>query len=185
MANACNGVVMLFLIAAACVSYNQLALNCFAGLAFAGSVFEWCVFSFFGSMITDPPHNGSFYVGAGMAIIGALCSIVTGLMILRIPQETNSRNWRVVAPPSNSNNSYAPQSTVGRRNFPAPKRAAPQETAPPKREIAADPAEAFAPGTETITETILPDGSKKTTKTVVDLDGSKTVTETIVKEEEH
>jgi len=189
MANVCNGMVMLFLLASACVKYNQLALNCFAGFAFFGSICEWCVFSFFGSFITDPPFNGRFYVGAGMAIIGALCSVVTGWMILRIPQEPTHRNWRVEAPPSNtSNGSYLPQSTVptGRRNFPSPKKSARlQETAPPKPDIAIDPAEAFAPGTETITETILPDGSTKMTKTVVDLDGSKTVTETIVKEEIH
>jgi hypothetical protein len=39
----------------------------------------------------------------------------------------------------------------------------------------------FRPGTETVTETIMLDGSRKTTKTTVNLDGSKTIEETIVK----
>ena len=38
---------------------------------------------------------------------------------------------------------------------------------------------AFAPGTVTTTETVMPDGSKKIVKTTVNPDGSQTVTETI------
>ena len=41
--------------------------------------------------------------------------------------------------------------------------------------------EAYQPGTETITETILPDGSHKVVTTTIDLDGTKTVTEKIVR----
>jgi hypothetical protein len=40
--------------------------------------------------------------------------------------------------------------------------------------------QAFAPGTVTTSETDMPDGTKKITKTVVNPDGSQTVTETIV-----
>jgi hypothetical protein len=42
------------------------------------------------------------------------------------------------------------------------------------------PPQAYAPGTVTTTETAMPDGTKKITKTVVNPDGSQTVTETIV-----
>jgi hypothetical protein len=53
---------------------------------------------------------------------------------------------------------------------------------PKARDELADqpPAQAFAPGTMTTTETEMPDGTKKITKTVVNPDGSQTVTETIV-----
>lgn len=50
----------------------------------------------------------------------------------------------------------------------------------------ATPAQAAAPlgasappGTVTVTEQVLPDGTKKTTKTTVNADGSKTVEETV------
>lgn len=39
--------------------------------------------------------------------------------------------------------------------------------------------QAYAPGTQTITETTMPDGTKKITKTTVNADGSKTVEETV------
>jgi len=202
MANIFNGVCLLFLVAASCVKFKESALKIIAGLAFAGSVCDWCIFSFFGSWLTDPPHNGRFHLGAGLCIVGALCSVVTGLLVLKIPQEPKARNWRVAPPPNQPNNNssvttgpftpsgpqhFVPQTStpVGKRNFSTPAKRGLQETAPPKPGIDVDPAQAFAPGTETITETILPDGSKKTTKTVVGLDGSKTVTETIVKEEDN
>jgi hypothetical protein len=38
---------------------------------------------------------------------------------------------------------------------------------------------AFAPGTETVTETTMVDGTRKTVKTRVNPDGSKTITETV------
>lgn len=50
-----------------------------------------------------------------------------------------------------------------------------------KDELADQPVpQAFAPGTVTTTETDMPDGTKKITKTVVNPDGSQTVTETIM-----
>jgi hypothetical protein len=51
-----------------------------------------------------------------------------------------------------------------------------------EREVYASPEQAvvpYAPGTETLTQTIMPDGTKKMTKTTVHGDGSKTVEETI------
>ena len=123
-------------------------------------------------------------------------------MILKIPEERKVKNdWRVAPPSSNQTNSknpsvvegpytrsgpqhFVPQTTapLGKRNFRSPAQQGLQETAPPPG-MDVDPTQAFAPGTETITETSLPDGSKKTTKTVVGLDGSRTVTETVIKEE--
>jgi len=151
----------------------------------------------------DAPHNGRFYWGAGLGLVGVLSCVCTGFFILKIPQEPKKKNWRVAEPPNQGTNTgntpvagpytpagpqhFVPQTNtpVGKRNFKTPAQRGIQETAPNRPGIEVDPAEAFAPGTETITETILPDGSKKTTKTVVDLNGSKTVTETIVKEEEN
>ena len=211
MANICNGITMLFLICTSCVMYKPNALRIIAALAFCGSVCGMCVFSLFGSWVTNPPQNGRFHLGAGLGLIGALCSVVTGFMVLKIPPERKVKQaWQVASPKTtttNNNNNQAsssnpavttgpytrsgpvhfvPQSNspVGKRNFtvPATQRGL-AETAPPKPGFEVDPTQAFAPGTETVTETILPDGSKKTTTTVVGLDGSKTVTETIVKEE--
>ena len=197
---------MLFLICTSCVLFKPNALRIIAALAFCGSVCEICVFAFFGSWVTDPPHNGRFHLGAGLGLLGALCSVVTGVMILKIPQERKVKNaWQVAPPPMNQSSNdignnpaiatgpytrsgpqhFVPQSNspVGKRNFSIPAKRGLVETAPPRPGIEVDPTQAFAPGTETTTETILPDGSKKTTTTVVGLDGSRTVTETIVKEE--
>jgi hypothetical protein len=52
--------------------------------------------------------------------------------------------------------------------------------APPAEEEEAQPgAPAFAPGTETTTETVFPDGTKKIVTTKVNPDGSRSVTETV------
>ena len=48
-----------------------------------------------------------------------------------------------------------------------------------KRAETAPPAQAYQPGTVTVTETMMPDGTKKIVKTTVNPDGSQTVEETI------
>jgi len=48
-----------------------------------------------------------------------------------------------------------------------------------KRTETASPAQAYQPGTVTVTETMMPDGTKKIVKTTVNPDGSQTVEETI------
>jgi hypothetical protein len=91
-----------------------------------------------------------------------------------------------------ASNTTATPST-GKRNFPPAKRVVQpkQESAIPRNTTTnnnnnhtnSNDIEAFQPGTETITETILPDGTKKIVTTVIDVDGSTTVTETIVRTE--
>lgn len=182
LANISNGFTMILLIAASCVSYSPHALKAFACLAFSGSVFLWLTFTLFASKLSDSPYNGSFYVGGGMAVIGALCSIVTGLLIIQILPPGSSGNYTVSPPsqgtaPAGSAVAASAGVTTG-RNFPAPKRV--QD--PPEKAPDAD-LEVVQSGTETITETILPDGSRKIVKTTVNADGSAVVTETIVKQE--
>lgn len=185
LANICNGVTMLFLIAASCVSYNSHALKVFAGLSFSGSASQMLTFTMFASKISDAPYNGTFYVGGGMAIIAFLFSITTGLLILQIPPPGSIGNYTVSPPPPNQRSrptrGAAPAAVAGGptgRNFPAPKRSQGlPETAPDGAP------EAFQPGTETVTETIMPDGSHKVVKTTVHTDGSQIVTETIVRKE--
>lgn len=174
---------MLFLIAASCVAYNQIALQVFSGLSFSGSVFEMLTFLMFNSKISDAPFNGSFYVGGGMAIIGALCSAVTGLLILQIRPPGGSGNYTVTHLNQRAGRTRGDAATdvsagTPGRGFPAPKRTqGPPETAPDGSP------EVFQPGTETVTETSLPDGSRKIVKTTVDMDGSTRVTETNIRQE--
>jgi hypothetical protein len=177
IANICNGVVMLFGIAMACVAYKRVALCVIASFSALGGVSLCLTLALFGSKLGDDPYNGSFSVGAGLAIVAILCSILTTVLILNIPLPEEVGNYTVSSPASSDSRAI---NTTGKsalpvyqgRNFAAPARASAPETAPGEG--------AFQPGTETTTEAILPDGSKKIIKTTIGLDGSKTISETIV-----
>jgi hypothetical protein len=60
-------------------------------------------------------------------------------------------------------------------------------TIPPAKDIAFEGAPPIAalpePGTKTVMETVMPDGTKNITETIVNADGSRTVTETVVRHE--
>lgn len=138
----------------------------------------------FASKVSDEPQNGSFYFGGGMAIVGFICSLTTGLLVLQIKPASYDDDYVVSSPTGGSSDRASEGDTSAKpagRNFPAPKRAQQDlpETAPE-----GDETNAFEPGTETVTETVMPDGSRKIIKTTVDMDGSKSVTETIVKQSE-
>ena len=182
-----------------CLAYPPMILQTMAGLSFFGSVSMLFSFLMFASIVGDDPYNGSFHYGGAIAIIGCLSCFITGLLVLQI-QIPGSHNYSV-REPSTTHNTTAPfrgsssnattTPSTGKRNFPPAKR-----VVQPKHEMAmprnsnntnananAIDIEAFQPGTETITETILPDGTKKVVTTVIGVDGSTTVTETIVRTE--
>jgi hypothetical protein len=150
----------------------------------------------YASVVGDEPFNGSFYYGGAITILGCLSCFITGLLLLQI-QPPGSHNYIVREPSTNQTSRGSPRPTdasnaavnpsTGKRNFPPAKRVVQpkQESAIPRNNnnASTNDIEAFQPGTETITETILPDGTKKVVTTVIGVDGSTTVTETIVRTE--
>ncbi len=198
LANVCIGIPLLLLIMSSCLAYPPMILLSLAGLSFFGGISVIFTFLLFASIVGDDPYNGSFYYGGAMAILGCLSCLITGLLILQI-QPPGSHPY-VVRESGANRSTAAPRGSAarptadttaapstGKRNFPPAKRVVPQkpEAAVPRNNdnITTTDIEAFQPGTETITETILPDGTKKVVTTVIDVDGSTTVTETIVRME--
>lgn len=189
IANICSGLVLCFLIMTSCYAISPIALKCLSGLSFFASFTVMFTFLIFASIVGDDPFNGSFYYGGAMTILGCILCFVTGLLILQI-QPPGSHNYIVRDPdttttPTNvttrgSTMHVVPPPPQHKRNF-APAKRIPKSNIVPK-ESARD-IEAFAPGTETVTETILPDGTKKVVTTTIGMDGSTTITETIVRKE--
>jgi hypothetical protein len=187
----CSSFTLLCLIMSSCFVYNPMLLQSLAGVSFFGGLSIMLTFLMFASKVSDEPFNGSFNFGGAMTIIGSILSVVTGILILQI-RPPNDHNYSV-REPTNNNNARPNQQAMNvvpppRRNFPPAKRVdktttttkpSPAVVVVPK-ESARD-IEAFQPGTETITETILPDGTKKIVTTVVGTDGTTTVTETITR----
>lgn len=190
IANICSGLVLCCLIMTSCYAANTMAVKCLAGLSFFAGVTVMFTFLIFGSVVGDDPFNGSFYYGGGMTIVGCILCFVTGFLVLQIqPPGSHSYIVRDVnntsATPTNrttrgSTTHVVPPPPQVKRNFPPAKRI-PKSNIVPK-ESARD-IEAFEPGTETVTETILPDGTKKVITTTIGTDGSTTITETIVRTE--
>lgn len=180
------GIVMLGMILLSCFPYPQWALRAFSAASVLGGISESLIFLLFGSKLTAEPLNGSFFIGAGVTIVSVCLALGTAGTILLIPtlqDAERSRDIRVVGRPAAATAQGAgpaavPAATSHKRNFPAP----PRRQQPGNKE-SSSPAEqpAFAPGTETVTETLLPDGSKQVTTTVVGADGSRQETCTIVK----
>jgi hypothetical protein len=186
IANVCSGVTLLCLIGASCFTMNPIFLKILAGWSFFGSFSIMFTFLMFASNVTEEPYNGSFHFGGAMTIVGSISAFVTSLLILQI--RPPGERYTVSTPSSKQNVTRRPTTTgeksnetlPPRRNFPAPSRV----TKPlPQKEsaIVPDDIEAFQPGTETVTETILPDGTRKTVTTTIGADGSKTVTEVITR----
>lgn len=200
MASACSGLTLLLLIMTSCLAYPPMILQSLAGLSFFGSISILFTFLMYASVVGDEPFNGSFYYGGAITILGCLSCFITGLLLLQI-QPPGSHNYIVRESSPNQNtvtsrgspnaSNAATTPSTGKRNFPPAKRVVQTHAAKPEAAIPrnnnnnANPndIEAFQPGTETITETLLPDGTKKVVTTVVDIDGSTTVTETIVRTE--
>jgi hypothetical protein len=192
IAVSCSSLILLCLIMSSCFAYNPIILKCLAGISFFGGFSVMLTFLMFASNVGDDPFNGSFNYGGAITIIGCITSFVTGILILQI-QPPDSHPY-IVREPTNTTtrtNSSRPNETMNvvtppRRNFPPAKRvgkSTPTVVEAPKESAINRDIEAFQPGTETITETILPDGTRKVVTTVIGTDGSTTVTETITRTE--
>jgi hypothetical protein len=176
--------VMAIMIASSCVAIPQWTLKVAAVLSFLSSIFQALQFLLYQSKLAGNPYEGRFYFGAITVVVAMLVAMATACFIWIVPTPGAVSTVSLASPPRSSlptvSNKTTPPPPSPKRNFPGPKRGSPPpETAP---DIEAKPSgkEAFAPGTETVTETLLPDGSKKVTTTKVGLDGSKSVTETVV-----
>jgi hypothetical protein len=180
LAIAFNGVSMLFLIATSCVKYHSVV---YSGIATSSILGSFCIMLTFIMFASDTlsQFNPKFWLGGGMALLGFICALGTGICCLLMALQTDVKTYNLYSSASRSTKGTPPdtnvKSMVPKRNFPAPPRNSSLSSRPDQGP------EAFAPGTETVTESILPDGSKKVATTRVDYDGSKTITETIVKQE--
>lgn len=188
---ACNAIVLIVLSTASCVSYNRVILYLLCGLSSLASMSLALTLLFFASDVVDEPYNGTFFIGSGMTIAGAVSSIATAIAILQIrePREAPPARQEETARPA-SLRKFAPPS---QRDPVAPSQPATQPykgrhfAGPARLKATADeeqpeaPVQPFSQGTETVTETILPDGSKKTVTRIVNVGGSTSVSETIVR----
>lgn len=180
------GLVMLGMILLSCFPYPQWTLKVFSALAILGAISQSLIFLLFGSRLTDEPFHGSFFIGAGVTIVSICISLGSAAAILFVPtmqDAERARNVRVVARPTtttNTSSTPSPSAPSHKRNFPAPPRPQQQQEQPAPTEAHTS---AFAPGTETVTESVLPDGSKQVTTTRVEADGSRSSTVTVVRTE--
>lgn len=173
----CALLVLIAMCVIACCQVPINVLRLVSGTSFLACVAGAFTFFMYGSRLTDDPFGGSFHAGSGMAIAGVLVSLATGFFLLQIPETSNEGNHTVAPPPEGyqtkrvGGDVETAQPYSG-RNFPAPERQQASYQEPGEQ--------AFQPGTETVTETMLPDGSKKVVTTTVNLDGSKSVSESVV-----
>lgn len=64
-----------------------------------GGVFIMLTLVAFNSGLTEPPFNGTFYIGPGLAIASSVIGLVTGMLILTIPKENVPPADRSFQPP--------------------------------------------------------------------------------------
>jgi hypothetical protein len=176
--------VMAIMIASSCIAVPQWTLKCAATLSFLSSILQGLQFLLYQSKLTEEPYGGRFFFGAITVIAAMLVANATACFIWLVPSPYRASTVSLASPPRSSlptvSDNATPPPPSHKRNFSGPRKGRTlPETAP---DMAAETSgkEAFAPGTETVTETLLPDGSKKVTTTKVGLDGSKSVTETVV-----
>lgn len=106
----------------------------------------------------------------GLSIVASMSSALTFLFF----------NSALASPPYNGTFSVSAGLAIGGLIFSAATAFVVCKLPPAEDPFEGQPEPApYAPGTETITETKMPDGSKKVTKTTVNPDGSKTIEETV------
>lgn len=151
MANLSIAAATIALLLASCAYFDIVLLKGFGWLFIVGSVFEMLTLVVYASKVTDAPHNASFWWGSALAIATSVASLLSGILTIQLPPS----DFEVESQPS------------GKR---------PQSDSP----VAGEHARPMRPGTETTTETILPNGKRKYTTTRWNKDGSKTVEESLV-----
>jgi hypothetical protein len=179
--------IMAVLIASSCIPIPQWTLKCAAAFSLVSSILQGLQFLLYQSKLTDEPFGGRFFYGAITVIVSMLVSVATACFILIVPTPEARSTFSLASPPPSSLpaalDNATPQAQSHKRHFPGPKKTKDSGSGPEMApDIEGEPSrtEAFAPGTETVTETLLPDGSKKITTTIVRSDGSKSVTEATV-----
>ena len=151
MGNILIGISMICMIIASCVAYTKSALLGISAMLFFGSICAALTFIFYASSTICGQYGCKFGIGSGLVIVASVFAALTAMLVARLP--VNESPFRPNERPV------------------APAQASPAEAQP----------QAFEPGTQTITETVMPDGTKKITKTTVNSDGSRTVEETVEK----
>jgi hypothetical protein len=152
----------LALVIASCAYFEIILLRGCGWLFIVGSVFEILTLVFLASnAIGDDPFNARFWWGAGLAIVASFTALITGILTIRLPESEYEPDES--APPRPT---LVGDVKTGRKDGEAPEEI---EQARPMR-----------PGTETTTETILPDGRRKYTTTKWNKDGTTTASDVIV-----
>jgi hypothetical protein len=142
---------MFLLLISSCMQFNQGGLLAIVTMLLMGGTFYCLTFIFYASNLICGQYGCDFSIGSGLAIGAILFAFLTAAIVSKLPGGESSPFREDEAPMPASQQS--------------------QSQSQPQ---------AFAPGTQTITETIMPDGTKKITKTTVNANGSKTVEETVV-----
>jgi hypothetical protein len=151
----------LALLIASCAYFEILLLRGCGWLFIVGSIFEILTLTFLASgVLGDDPFNAKFWWGAGLAIPASLTALIAGIITIRLPESEYEPDDSAPQRPT-----LAGDINTGRKGDTTPEEI---EQARPMR-----------PGTETTTESILPDGRRKYTTTKWNKDGTKSVTEMI------
>jgi hypothetical protein len=161
LANICIGAGVLALLIASCAYFEIVLLRGCGWLFISGSIFAMLTLIFLASpALGDDPTNSSMWWGGGLAIGASLTALIAGLLTIKLPESEYE-------PDDNAPSRPALQGDI---------KVSPNDVDEPEEVEQARP---MRPGTETTTETILPDGRRKYTTTKWNKNGTKSVTETI------
>lgn len=158
LSHICLFIATLTVTIGSCAFLHPGIWKCCGWLFIIGSVWQVLIFVVFSAdSLTGDFHNGRFYWGSALLIVSMLLSIAAGILTLRIP-------------PFDPEN--MPDSAIDAlREQPFVSKFLPEAKKEKKYRMPA--------GTETVTEAMLPDGTRKYTTTKWNADGTTTVTEEI------
>lgn len=139
VANVLLGIAAVLFLLSSCCAFPRLIVLVTSLIQLLGGCCLGATLYVLTTKFCSDPFNCRFYVGAGIAALGALVAIINSFVMCTL----------------------APAKYV----FDEP--------------VRDGSLVAFTPGTETITETIMMDGTKKVTKTTTHDDGAQTIEETV------
>jgi hypothetical protein len=145
---------MFLLLISSCMQFNQGGLLAIVTMLLIGGTFYCLTFIFYASNLICGQYGCEFQIGSGLAIGAILFAFITAAVVAKLPADSRGP-FREGEAPMPVQQQHQQQSQL-------------------------QASQAYAPGTQTISETVMPDGTKKITKTTVNADGSKTVEETVV-----
>jgi hypothetical protein len=173
LANICLLVGTIALVILSCIQAANILRNAVAIVFLVGSMFEVLIFVMYASSITDDdsPHHARFYWGTLTNAFGVVLSLRTGILCFKLPEYD----------PESSEGEKNDKTTNNKTDDKLEKGNNEEQAEQPKSPVSKKTKKARMPaGSETTTETILPDGSRKYTTTKWNKDGTTTVTENIV-----